>query len=1168
MQRTTIAYLQIPHPISHLANKMAPIGNKMASNKSTGQNIVDRRITTLDVGQLRIRGGTAGYKLTAVDTLGTAQWVPDPYQSIDDDTAYIPGALGIGEINPQEALHVNGSIMLTGSILPESSSFGLGAGATVSANSIDLTGSTVLNTATGDFQIAALGTDTLVGTSYTQTLSNKTLAAPIVSGTMDMQSSGTVTGLTSPSADSDAATKEYVDDLVSGIDWQESVLTIEGSEPGGPSTGDRHIIGTDIGTYNGSTWDYVSPSKGTAVLVESEDTQYNFNGTSWVKFGTLVNHGNLLDLAQDHHTQYTLLAGRAGGQSLSGGTAAGNNMTIDSTSNASKGFVNLQPSGGNVGIRQTTPTHALHVGSGEIGLQNAQIASATGDSLELEANAANVSLRPTAGSANASLVVGTDGTVTQYNTSGNAANTFRTSGPSVFSGELIANGALTSKSGSATAQFEVNGSGDMFINSNTALSTLETNAINLSMNGTSSTISTTTAELTLQSGTGTVAVTGDLEITSGTLNNSTAAFTLPGATSDTLVGANTAQTLLNKTFQDTNFSIGSAADMNVDVDMDLSSATSGTTTLAFSHTGSRVISVPDATDTLVARNTTDTLTNKTLSGNELGTFTSGGGTYTMPSGGTDVMVGRDTVDTLTNKTLDSPIVTGNMTVGGNLTVNGTYTYMNTATVQIEDNMVLYADGNSGDAVDIGFIGAYVDGGTKYTGLFRDASDGRYRLYHSASTLPETTVGAHTAADLTVADLEADTISYPSTLTIGSNIMHVDAGDRVGFGTGAPATEMDIVGGTRTTGPVATAMTGTATPIASTTLTGTGTAFLTEIIPGDIITVGAQSRAVTAVASDTSLTVGVAFSPAGAAVPTVQRAPLIARDNTNTDRLIVTPSGAVGIGTNNPNTAYALNVAATDAEVLMGGPAGVGLVVNTGTVANTSGAFTVLNDGGTLLNVQNDGHVGIGTLAPGELLEVSGSAVGDGARIGNVKTGVWEGSTDYAAFTHNSVHGTANSYALMQHSAGDTYLNAASTKAIRFMNNHSQQAIIDANGNFGIGTTPTEALDVLGNALITGNVTITGGLTGPVTEYSISAAVTSAQEYITIDATSGNVTVTLPLANTALGKRYTFTRTDASGNTATVAAAGADTIGGGADIALAQDDVLIIAAVQAGDWIIL
>ncbi len=69
-------------------------------------------------------------------------------------------------------------------------------------------------------------------------------------------------------------------------------------------------------------------------------------------------------LSADTFTQYALLAGRAGGQSLAGGTAASENLTLDSTAHATKGKLVLAPNGGEVGIGTTSPQGKLEVVAG------------------------------------------------------------------------------------------------------------------------------------------------------------------------------------------------------------------------------------------------------------------------------------------------------------------------------------------------------------------------------------------------------------------------------------------------------------------------------------------------------------------------------------------------------------------------------------------------------------------------------------------------------------------------------------------------------------------------------------------------------------------------------------------------------------------------------------
>ena len=81
-----------------------------------------------------------------------------------------------------------------------------------------------------------------------------------------------------------------------------------------------------------------------------------------------VDHGGLGGLVpDDDHTQYALLAGRSGGQTLIGGTASGNDLTLQSTSNATKGTIFLgaasayDEANDRLGLGSAIPTTKLDV---------------------------------------------------------------------------------------------------------------------------------------------------------------------------------------------------------------------------------------------------------------------------------------------------------------------------------------------------------------------------------------------------------------------------------------------------------------------------------------------------------------------------------------------------------------------------------------------------------------------------------------------------------------------------------------------------------------------------------------------------------------------------------------------------------------------------------------
>jgi len=127
--------------------------------------------------------------------------------------------------------------------------------------------------------------------------------ASLVDGTRSF--TGVVGGIT-PTSPNHLTTKGYVDGLVQGLDWQESVIDIVPVTSGVQTDGNRYISATTSGVWtedyiyewstSSGTWIETIPDEGTATWIEADDALKVFNGTDWVTFGSNVDHNNLINL--------------------------------------------------------------------------------------------------------------------------------------------------------------------------------------------------------------------------------------------------------------------------------------------------------------------------------------------------------------------------------------------------------------------------------------------------------------------------------------------------------------------------------------------------------------------------------------------------------------------------------------------------------------------------------------------------------------------------------------------------------------------------------------------------------------------------------------------------------------------------------------------------------
>jgi len=280
-------------------------------------DVLADHVNTLQVGVLALQT-TVGITSSA-DTNSLDYILRTHVASTANPHSVTKAQVGLGNVEDTDLSTWAGSTNLTtlGTIVT-----GVWNGTAIGWTYVDKTGSDLADLDTKSHtSLTDIGTNThaqidthISNTSnpHSVTLEQARTANNTLSGNINANSYK-ITNLATPSSGTDSVNKDYVDNLIQGLEWQDSVdsfVNFVTSEPAGPTTGDRYInttTGTSSGTsqsvtedyiyeWNGSTWTEIVPNEGFALWVDDLDRVYLYNGSSWIVFGGIVNHNALSGL--------------------------------------------------------------------------------------------------------------------------------------------------------------------------------------------------------------------------------------------------------------------------------------------------------------------------------------------------------------------------------------------------------------------------------------------------------------------------------------------------------------------------------------------------------------------------------------------------------------------------------------------------------------------------------------------------------------------------------------------------------------------------------------------------------------------------------------------------------------------------------------------------------
>ena len=287
-----------------------------------------------------------------------------------------------------------------------------------------------------------------------------------------------------------------------------------------------------------------------------------------------------------------------------------------------------------------------------------------------------------------------------------------------------------------------------------------------------------------------------------TLTTNAVTDTLTISSTDTLYSAGTGLGLAGTTFSNTDLgssqnifktvSVSGQSDIVADSNTDTLTMVGGSNVTLTTNAATDALTIASIDTTYSAGSGLD-LAGTTFSVDVSDFMTNGVNNRILTSSG------ADTMNAESGLTFDGSTLTvgGSVIISSDLTVNGTTTTINTQTLTVDDPMVVVGDNNAANSVDLGIIGKYVSGSTYYSGLLRDASAGKFRLFTTTEDLSAATTVDPTNVGYANSDLIVGAIQQSAATT---GIVYADAnGNLLGGRTITEGVGIDITNGSGVSG---------------------------------------------------------------------------------------------------------------------------------------------------------------------------------------------------------------------------------------------------------------------------------------------------------------------------------------------------------------------------------